>query len=126
MNEYKKGIYIKWYNENHDDKITDDDVWIDGNCIKDTSNGRYDVLSTQDIEDIKKQKVNEYAEELKDQINWILRQSNLGFISDYILIDKKRIYDEYNQFDTRILTDCKDWLAQEYPFEGDWYDIIQV
>lgn len=126
MNEYKLGIYIAWYNSTHDDKITKDDVWLEHGYIKDLNNYKYKVLSTKDIEDLKVSTTNDYADEIKSSIDYVLRQSNMKEYSKYILIDKKLIYNEFNQYNTRMLTNCKDWLAQEYPYEGELYDIIQI
>lgn len=127
MSNNKLNIYISWYNDNHKDQITTDDVWITNNGqIKDFNNGEYEVLSQDDIEKIRKKCADDYADELKSEIDWILKQSNIDSYSKYVKIDKDLIYDEYNQFDTKMLTNCKNWLAQDYEYEGDYYDIVQV
>lgn len=126
MNEYKKQIFIKWWNDSHESKITDEDVWIEGNYLKDYSNGTYDVLSTNDIDLLIENTVNNYASELEEQLTWVLKQNNLEDYAKYIKIDTKLLHDEFSQWDVKMLTGCKDWLTQEYPFEGECYDIIQV
>lgn len=123
----KRLVFASWYNKFHDEKITENELAVDGNgYVTDWKDRTFAVLSEQEIILLRKRKADEYCDELKAQIEYALRQCNMQGFCKYVQIDKNPVYEEFDQYDTVQLVGGKKFIMQEFMYNSKLYDIIQI
>lgn len=123
----KRKVFASWYNKFHDEKITENELTIDPEGhIVDWKDRTYAVMSLQEIVLLRKKLADEYCDELKGQIEYVLVQSSMKDFCKYIQIDKNPVYEEFDQYDTIKLVGGKEYTAQEFRYNGGLYDIVQI